>query len=61
VLTTVANKTGWVGGVTHDVALVRPGDRPAYVLVVLTTADVPEHVAWAFIAGVSRTVWEGWS
>jgi len=58
--TYVANKTGWVEGVSHDVALVRPGDRPGYVLVVLTTVDVPEDTAAALIAEVSRVVWEGW-
>ena len=45
---------------SHDVALVRPADRPAYVLVVLTTADVPEEAASGVIAEVSRAVWEGW-
>ena len=58
--TYVANKTGWVEGVSHDVALVRPADRPAYVLVVLTTADLPEEAASDLIVGVSRAVWEGW-
>lgn len=56
--TYVANKTGWVDGITHDVALVRPDHRPPYVLVVLTTVDVPEDVAEAFIAAVSRAVWD---
>jgi beta-lactamase class A len=59
--TYVANKTGWVDGVSHDVALVRPEGRPAYVLVVLTTVDLPEETAAALIADVSRTVWEGWA
>jgi beta-lactamase class A len=58
--TYVANKTGWVDGITHDAALVRPDGRPPYVLVVLTTVDVPEEVATAFIADVSRVVWEAW-
>jgi beta-lactamase class A len=58
--TYVANKTGWVDGVSHDVALVRPADRPPYVLVVLTTSDLPEEAASDLIAGVSRAVWEGW-
>ena len=58
--TYVANKTGWVDGVSHDVALVRPAERPAYVLVVLTTADIPEQAASDLIADVSRAVWEGW-
>jgi beta-lactamase class A len=58
--TYVANKTGWVDGITHDAALVRPDGRPPYVLVVLTTVDVPEEVAAAFIADVSTVVWEAW-
>ncbi|HET6627230.1 MAG TPA: serine hydrolase [Nocardioidaceae bacterium] len=57
--TCVANKTGWVDGVTHDVALVRPVGGIAYVLAVCTTVDVPEEVAGALIAEVSRRVWEG--
>ena len=39
----VANKTGWVDGVAHDVALVRPEDGAPYVLVVCTTADADER------------------
>jgi beta-lactamase class A len=58
--TYVANKTGWVDGVSHDVALVRPAERSPYVLVVLTTADLGEQAAADLIAEVSRTVWEGW-
>ena len=56
----VANKTGWVEGISHDVALVRPADRPPYVLVVCTTVDVPEDTAAALVADVSRLAWEGW-
>jgi beta-lactamase class A len=58
--TYVANKTGWVDGITHDVALVRPADRAPYVLVVLTTLDLDETEGNKLIADVSRTVWEGW-
>ena len=58
--TYVANKTGWVDGITHDVALVRPEGLNPYVLAVCTTVDVPEETASALIAGVSRLVWEGW-
>lgn len=58
--TYVANKSGWVEGVSHDVALVRPLDAPAYALVVLTTSDLPEADAAHLIAAVSRAVWEGW-
>ena len=58
--TYVANKTGWVTGVDHDAALVRPSAAPPYVLVVLTTAAVEEQAADAAIAAVSRIVWEEW-
>ncbi|MGN6577220.1 MAG: serine hydrolase [Nocardioides sp.] len=57
--TYVANKTGWVEGITHDMALVRPEDSPPFVLVVLTTVDVPEPDGQALIADLSRIVWEG--
>lgn len=59
--TYVANKTGQVDGIAHDLALVRPTDRPAYLLAVLTSVPVPEPDAQAFIADVSRLVWQGWA
>lgn len=58
--TYVANKTGWVDGITHDVALVRPAHGPDYVLVVLTTLDVSEDSGQALVAGLSRAVWDRW-
>ncbi len=58
--TYVANKTGWVDGVSHDVALVRPDGRAPYVLAVLTTVGVSEATATTCIADLSRIVWEGW-
>jgi beta-lactamase class A len=56
--TYVANKTGWVDGVHHDAALVRPEGRDPFVLVVLTRLDVAHDRAAAAIAGVARAVWE---
>lgn len=53
----VAHKTGWIDGVTHDAALVRPPDGPSAVLVVLTTVDLPEERADALIADVARGAW----
>jgi beta-lactamase class A len=53
----VANKTGWVDGVTHDVALVRPERAAPYVLVVCTTVDLPVVEANALIARISSAVW----
>ena len=34
-----ANKTGWVDGLTHDAAILRPAAGPPGVLVVLTRTD----------------------
>jgi len=59
--TYVANKTGWVDGVAHDVALVRPASRPPYVLALCTTADEPEETLYALHAAVSAAVWERWT
>lgn len=56
--TVVANKTGWVDGVSHDVGLVRPEGAAPYVLAVCTTWDVPEQTADALIARVSAAIWE---
>lgn len=58
--TPVANKTGWVTGISHDAAVVRPERRPAYVLVVLTTLDLPEEEAAGLISDLSAVLWEGW-
>ena len=59
--TYVANKTGWVEGLTHDVAVVRPGDAPGYVLTVLTTVDVSEESGQRLVAGISRGIWQRWT
>ena len=57
--TYVANKTGEVTGVAHDVALVRPAGMLPCVIAVCTTLDVPEDTANELIAQVSRRLWEG--
>jgi beta-lactamase class A len=57
----VANKTGWVDGVAHDVALVRPVDRPPYVLAICTTAEADEQTLFALNAAVSAAVWKRWT
>jgi beta-lactamase class A len=56
--TYVANKTGWVTGVAHDVALVRPGGEDPYVLAVCTTTDLTEDEASRVVAAVSATMWQ---
>lgn len=59
--TRVASKSGWVEGVAHDVAFVRPVSGPSYVLAVCLSAPVSEEEGFARIAEVSRLVWEGWA
>ncbi|MFZ5847457.1 MAG: serine hydrolase [Actinomycetota bacterium] len=56
--TYVANKTGWVDGVAHDVALVRPAGAAPYVLAVCTTTELSDEAASRLIAEVSRAIWE---
>lgn len=53
----VANKTGWVEGVRHDVAVVRPDDRPAFVLAILTTGLADDRSEQR-IAELVRSLWE---
>jgi len=56
--TPVAHKTGWINGILHDAALVRPAVGAPFVLVVLT-ANVPDRAAArALIQDVARLVWQ---
>jgi beta-lactamase class A len=56
-----ASKGGWVTGVKHDVALVRPATAPAYVLAVCTTSDLPDAEGMDLVARLSAATWEQWS
>jgi beta-lactamase class A len=58
--TYVANKTGWVDGVAHDVALVRPDLDEPFVLTICTSADAPEDTLYALNAAVAAACWEEW-
>lgn len=53
----VASKSGWIDGVTHDAALVRPGDHPPFVLVVLTRHGAPEREGEQLVARVAAQAW----
>lgn len=53
----VASKSGWIDGVTHDAALVRPDDHPAFVLVVLTRHGAPEREGNQLVARVAAQAW----
>ena len=55
--TYVAHKDGWVEGIAHDAALVRPADAPAYLLSVCTTTSLSEAEGWALIAEIAAASW----
>lgn len=55
--TPTASKSGWIPGVSHDVALVRPPGEDPFVLAVCTTVDLDEGTAAALVADVARAVW----
>jgi beta-lactamase class A len=56
-----ASKSGWVPGVRHDVALVRPLSAPAYILAVCTTGVPDGEVAERLITTLSRVTCAEWS
>jgi beta-lactamase class A len=56
-----ASKGGWVPGVKHDVALVRPPAAPPYVLAVCTTTGLPDAEGAALVARLSAITWEHWT
>jgi beta-lactamase class A len=56
-----ASKGGWVTGVKHDVALVRPPAAPPYVLAACTTADLPDAAGMELVARLSAVTWDQWS
>ncbi|MDX6298789.1 MAG: beta-lactamase class [Nocardioidaceae bacterium] len=61
--TYVVDKPGWVPGVAHDIALVRPGrygGRPPYILAVCITAPAAEPTLFGLSAAISAAVWEHW-
>jgi beta-lactamase class A len=55
--TPTASKSGWVPGVAHDVAVVRPRDREPFVLAVCTTVDLDDEEGAALVAGIAADVW----
>jgi beta-lactamase class A len=57
--TWTANKSGWVPGVRHDVALVRPAGAPEYVLAVCASG-LPDAEAEGLIVDLSRITYREW-
>lgn len=56
-----ASKGGWVPGVNHDVALVRPQQAPPYVLAVCTTSALDTRAGQHLVARISEVTWRQWS
>jgi beta-lactamase class A len=52
----VANKTGWVEGVRHDIALVCEPQRPPVVMAILTTG-LDDDAAEQRIAALAGRLW----
>lgn len=55
-----ASKGGWVPGVAHDVALVRPVAAPPYVLAICTTSTLDDAGAADLVARLSTITWQQW-
>ncbi len=55
--TRVANKTGWITGISHDAAIVFPEAAPPYVLVVMVRGHPAQDQGEAMTAELSRMVW----
>ena len=54
----IGNKTGWIDGVNHDVALVRAEGRPPVGLAVLCSAPGTREEREAGIARIAAAVWD---
>lgn len=57
----IANKTGWVDGVNHDVALVRTADGPPVALAVLVSVPGTPESREAGIARIAEALWKEWT
>lgn len=57
----VGNKTGWIDGVNHDVALVRSPEREPLALAVLVSVPGAPESREAGIARISAAVWKEWT
>jgi beta-lactamase class A len=53
----IGNKTGWISGVNHDVALVRAPGLPPVALAVLVSAPGTEEEREAGIARIAAAAW----
>jgi beta-lactamase class A len=56
--TKVAHKSGWVDGISHDAAIVYPGDTDPFVFVMCTTSELDEQAGLDLIASGAAAAWE---
>jgi beta-lactamase class A len=54
----VEHKNGWDTGIRHDAGIVRPDDADPFVLVVLTTSELPDDDAQQLIADIAAVAWQ---
>lgn len=59
--TWIASKGGWVAGVKHDVAHVRPPSAPAYSLAICTTSVFDDVEGESLVADLSAATWKVWT
>lgn len=52
----VGNKTGWIDGIRHDVALIRVGDRP--VIMCILTTGLDDEDSEVRISELARFLWD---
>lgn len=55
---TVLHKSGWVTGVSHDAAVVKPADSDPFVFVMCTTSELGEQTGLELIAAGAAAAYE---
>jgi beta-lactamase class A len=55
--TWVAHKNGWVEGIQHTTALIRPEDAPGYLLTVCSSTGLGRDEGRQLVADVARASW----
>jgi beta-lactamase class A len=53
----VAHKNGWIDGIQHTTALIRPDDAPGYLLTVCSSTGLPKDEGRELVAEVARASW----
>lgn len=55
--TWVAHKNGWIDGVQHTTAVIRPGDAPGYLLTVCSSTGLGQEDGQRLVADIARASW----